>query len=118
MSSAIVAFGSKLKDFVQRVAGFVKKAVPVAKKVFKNPLVQQTLNAFGKFVTKDKKSSWGDTLNKTTRMVEDTYHTFTNEMDEPEDPPTRIDPTKDQNMQQYFTNNLNRLNSLVKMKKK
>jgi hypothetical protein len=58
MSSSIVAFGSKLKDFVQSVTGFVKKAVPVVKKVFKNPLVQQALNAFGKFVTSDKKSAW------------------------------------------------------------
>jgi hypothetical protein len=48
MSSSILAFGSKLKDFVQRVTGFVKKAVPVVKKVFKNPLVQQALNVFGK----------------------------------------------------------------------
>jgi hypothetical protein len=118
MSSAIVAFGSKLKDFVQRVAGFVKKAVPVAKKVFKSSLVQQALNAFGKFVTKDKKSSWGDTLNKTTGMVEDTFQTFTIEMDEPEVLPPRIDATKDLSMQQYFTNIINRLNSLVKKKKK
>jgi hypothetical protein len=59
MSSAIVAFWNKLKDFVQRVTVFVKKAVLVVKKVFKNPLVQQALNAFGKFVTSDKKSVWG-----------------------------------------------------------
>jgi hypothetical protein len=118
MSSAIVAFGSKLKDVVQHVTGFLKIAVPVVKKMFKNPLVQQALNAFGKFMTKDKKSSWGYTLNKTTRMVEDTSHTFTNQMDEPEEPPTRIDATKDKNMKQYFTNNINRLTSLVKKKKK
>jgi hypothetical protein len=100
------------------VTGFVKKAVPVVKKVFKNPLVHQALNVFGKFVTKDKKSAWGDTLNKTTRMVEDTYHTFTNQMDEPEEPPTGIEVIKDQNMQQYFTNNINKLSSLVKKKMK
>jgi hypothetical protein len=39
MSNTIVVFGSKLKDFVQLVTGFVKKAVPVVKKVLKNPLV-------------------------------------------------------------------------------
>jgi hypothetical protein len=60
----------------------------------------------------------GDVLNKTARMVENTCHTFTNQMDEPEEPLTRMDATKDQNMQQYFTNNINRLSSLVKKEKK
>jgi hypothetical protein len=59
--SAIVAFGSKMKDFIQRIAGFVKKAVPVVKKVLKNHLVQQALNAFGKWITKNKKSTWAIT---------------------------------------------------------
>jgi hypothetical protein len=117
MSSTIVAFRSKLKDFVQPVTGFVKKAVPVVKKVFKNPLVHQVLNAFGKFVISDKKSASGNVLNKTT-MVEDTYRTFTKEMDKPEEPLSRIDTTKDQTMQQYFTNNINTLTSLAKKKKK
>jgi hypothetical protein len=59
----------------------VKKAVLVVKKVFKNPLVQQALNEFGKFMTSDKKSVCYDTLNKTTRVVEDTYNTFIKKMD-------------------------------------
>jgi hypothetical protein len=118
MSSAIVTFENKLKDFVQRVTGFLKKAVPVVKKVFKNLPVQQVLNSFGKFVTSDKKSPWGDNLNKTTMLVEETYHTFTKEMNESEEPPSRIDATKDKNMQQYFTNIINRLSSLMKKKKK
>jgi hypothetical protein len=103
---------------MQGVTGFVKKAVPVVKKEFKNPLVQQALNAFWKFVTSDKKSAWGDTLKKTSRLVEDAYHTFIKEMDEPEESPSRIDATKYQSMQQYFTNNINSLSSLVKKKKK
>jgi hypothetical protein len=114
--SAIVAFGSKLKDFIQRIAGFVKKAAPTVKKVLKNPLVQHALNAFGKWITKDKTSTWGDKVNRTTRMVEDTYNTFTKQMEEPEEPPSRIDATKNQTMETYFTNNLSRLSSLVKKK--
>jgi hypothetical protein len=90
MSSEIVVFGSKPKDFVHRVTGFVKKAIPVVKKVFKNPFVKQALNALLKFVTSEKKSAWGDTLNKTTRLLEDTYHKFTKERDEPEEPQNRI----------------------------
>jgi hypothetical protein len=31
-------------------------------------------------------------------MVEGTYHTFTNQMEESDEPQTRIDATKDQNM--------------------
>jgi hypothetical protein len=38
-------------------------------------------------------------------------------MEEPEEPPSRIDATKNQTMETYFTNNLNRLSSLVKKKK-
>jgi hypothetical protein len=114
--SAIVAFGSKLKDFIQRIAGFVKKASPTVKKVLKNPLVQQALNAFGKWITKDKNSHWGDNVNKTTRMVEDSYNTFTKQMEKPEEPPSRIDATKNQTMEIYFPNNLNGLSSLVKKK--
>jgi hypothetical protein len=60
----------------------------------------------------------GDTLNKTTMLMEDTYHTFTKEIDDRVEPPSRIDATKDQNIQQYFTNNINRVSSLVKKKKK
>jgi hypothetical protein len=56
MSSAIVAFWSKLKDFMQHVIGFANKAVPIVKKVSENPLVQQALNGFWKYVTNDKKS--------------------------------------------------------------
>jgi hypothetical protein len=97
--SAIVAFGSKLKDFIQHIPGFIKKAALVVKKVFKNPLVQQALNAFGKWITKDKKSHWGDNVNKTTRMIEDTYNTLTKQIEEPEERPSRIDTTKNQTME-------------------
>jgi hypothetical protein len=38
-------------------------------------------------------------------------------MEEPEEPPSSIDVTKNQTMETYFTNNLNRLSSLVKKKK-
>jgi hypothetical protein len=99
MSSEIVAFERKLKDFMQDVTGLVK-------------------NAFWKFVTSDKKSAWGDTLNKTTRVVEDVYNKFTKEMNEPEEPPSWINATKDQTMHQYFINNINRLSSQVKKKNK
>jgi replicative DNA helicase len=59
----------------------------------------------------------GDNVNRTTRMVEDTYNTFTKQMEELEEPPSRIDATKNQTMERYFTDNLNRLSSLVKKKK-
>jgi type I site-specific restriction endonuclease len=72
-------------------AGLVKKAAQTVKKVLKNPLVRDALNAFGKWITKDKKSNWGDNVNKTTRMIEDTYNTFTKQMEEPEEPPSRIE---------------------------
>jgi hypothetical protein len=114
--SAIVAFGSKLKDFIQRIAGFAKKAAPVVKKVLKNPLVQQALNAFGKWLTNESTFPWGDNVNTTTRIIEDTYNTFTKQMEEPEEQPSRIDATKNQTMETYFTNNLNRLSSVVKKK--
>jgi hypothetical protein len=82
---AIVAFGSKLKDFIQRIAGFVKKAAPTVKKILKNPLVQQPLNALWKWVTKDKTSTWGDNVNRTTKMVEETFNTFTKQKEELEE---------------------------------
>jgi hypothetical protein len=53
------------------------------KKVFKNSLVQEALNTFGKWITKDKKSAFGDNQNRTTKIVEDTFHTFTKQMEEP-----------------------------------
>jgi hypothetical protein len=59
----------------------------------------------------------GNTLNKTTRLV-DTYHTFTKEMDELEETQSRIDAIKYQSMERYFTNNINRLSSLIKKKRK
>jgi hypothetical protein len=75
------------------------------------------LNAFEKWITNDKKFTWGDNLNRMTKM-EDRYHTFTQQMEEPEELPNMIDATKDLTMETCFTNNLNRLCSLVKKKKK
>jgi hypothetical protein len=37
-------------------------------------------------------------MNKTIRLVEYTYHTFTKEMNEPEEPPSRIYARKYQTM--------------------
>jgi hypothetical protein len=75
------------------------------------------LNAFWKWITNDKKSVWVDNLNRTTKIVEYRYNPFTKQMEEPEEPPNRIDATKYLNMQRYFTDNLNMLGSLVKKKK-
>jgi hypothetical protein len=116
--SATVPFGNNLKDFIQHIAGFVKKAPQTLKKVLKNPLFQQALNAFEKWITNRKKSTWGDNLKRMTKVVEDMYNTFTKQMEEPEEPPNRIDATKDLTMKRYFTDNLNRLSSLLKKKKK
>jgi hypothetical protein len=50
-------------------------------------------------------------------MVEDMYNTFTKQMEESEELPSRICATRNQTMEKYFTDNLNRLSSLVKKKK-